>query len=142
LTQLAIGLGLALFPKQIRQLSNVRGNPSRLILRQQLRRWSDALGNNSGDCASSLTPSSPRNSIPCSSKTCRIVLRVRACIEGVPLTCSPRAIADFETPHWSDSLRTDHFSNARAERICAPLIGGMELKFPATRLFLAVSLSQ
>jgi hypothetical protein len=37
LTQLAIGLGLALFPKQIRQLGDIRHNPSRLILRQQLR---------------------------------------------------------------------------------------------------------
>src|SRR5262249_11733888 len=63
-------------------------------------------------------------------------LRVRACIEGVPLTCSPREIADSDTQHWSDNLRTDHFSNARAARICAPLIGGLEFKFPATRLFL------
>jgi hypothetical protein len=38
LTQLAIGLGLALFPKQIRQLGDARRDPSRLILRQQLRR--------------------------------------------------------------------------------------------------------
>ena len=85
-----------------------------------------ALGSNSGGCASSLTPSSPRNSIPCSSKTCRIVLRFRACIEGVPLTRSPRVIADFEIRHWSENSRTDHFSNARAARICAPLIGGLE----------------
>ena len=72
-----------------------------------------ALGGNSGDCASSLTPSSPRNSIPCSSKTCRVAWRFRTCIEGVPLTRSPRVIADCEMPH----LRTDHFSNARAARI-------------------------
>jgi hypothetical protein len=52
------------------------------------------------------------------------------------LTCSPREIADSETPHWSDNLRTDHFSNARAARSCAPLIGGLEFRFPATRLFL------
>ena len=30
----------------------------------------------------------------------------------------------------------------RAARICAPLIGGLEFKFPATRLFSAVKLSQ
>ena len=59
-----------------------------------------ALGSNSGDCASSFTPSSPRNSIPCSSKTCRIAWRFRTCIEGVPLTRSPRVIADCEMPHW------------------------------------------
>jgi hypothetical protein len=35
-------------------------------------------------------------------------------------------------------LRTDHFSNARAARSCAPLIGGLEFKFPAKCLFLAV----
>src|SRR6516225_5602564 len=97
-----------------------------------------ALGSNSGDCASSLTPSSPRNSLQCSSKTRRIVLRFRICMGGVPLTRSPREIADSETPHWSDNLRADHFSNARAARICAPLIGGLESKFPAMRLFLAV----
>src|SRR6516225_7658012 len=81
----------------------------------------------SDDPGSSLTPSNPRNSIPCSSKTCRIALRFRACMGGVPLTCSPREIADSETPHWSDNLRTDHFSNARAARSCAPLIGGLEV---------------
>ena len=46
---------------------------------------------------------------------------------GIPLTCSPREIADSETPHCSDNLRTDHFSNARAARSCAPLIGGLEV---------------
>ena len=59
---------------------------------------SAAPGSKSG--ASSLTPSSPRNSIPCSSKTCRIAWRFRTCIEGVPLTRSPRVIADCEMPHW------------------------------------------
>jgi len=43
------------------------------------------------------------------------------------LTCSPREIADSETPLWSDNLRIDHFSNARAARICAPLIGSVEV---------------
>jgi hypothetical protein len=42
---------------------------------------------------------------------------------GVPLTCSLRAIADCERWHWSDNSRTDHFSNARAARSCAPLMG-------------------
>src|SRR5215471_4560686 len=79
------------------------------------------------DCVSNLTPSSPRNSIPCSSKTRRIVSRVRARIGGVPLTCSPREIADSETPLWSDNLRIDHFSNARAAWVCAPLMGSVEL---------------
>ena len=79
------------------------------------------------DCVSNLTPSSPRNSIPCSSKTRRIVSRVHARIGGVPLTCSPREIADSETLLWSDNLRIGHFSNARAARICAPLIGTVEV---------------
>jgi hypothetical protein len=72
-----------------------------------------------------LTPSSPRNSMPCSSKTRRIVLRFRNCIGGVPLNRSPRAIAERETPHRADNSRTDHFSNARAARSCAPLIAGV-----------------
>ena len=59
---------------------------------------SAAPGSKSG--ASSLTRSSPRNSIPCSSKTCRIAWRFRTCIEGVPLTRSLRVIADCEMPHW------------------------------------------
>jgi len=84
-----------------------------------------ALGSNSGDCDSSLTPSSPRNSIPCSTRW--IAVRFRTCIGGVPLTCSPREIADCETLHLSDNSRTDHFSNARAARSCAPLIGGLEV---------------
>jgi len=89
-----------------------------------------------GARASSPTPSRPRNSIRCSSKTRRIVVRFRTCIGGAPSTRSPREIADYETRHWWDNWRTDHFSNARAARICAPLIGGSEVKFPATRRFL------
>ena len=42
-------------------------------------------------------------------------------------TCSPRESADSETPLWSDNLRIDHFNNARAVRICAPLMGGREV---------------
>jgi len=76
-----------------------------------------------------LTPSSSRNSIRCSSKTCRIVLRFRACMGGMPLTRSLREIADREMRHWSDNSRTDQFSNARAARSCAPLIGGVEVNF-------------
>jgi len=96
--------------------------PGRAIVVQ----FFDAPGN-------SLTPSSPRNSIPCSSKTRRIVLRFRTFIRGVPSTVSLRVIADCETPHRTDSSRTDHFSNARAARSCAPLIGGLDVKFSATR---------
>jgi hypothetical protein len=81
----------------------------------------------SDDPDSSLTPSRPRNSIPCSSNTRRIAWRFRTCIGGVPLVCSPREIADCETLHWSDNLRTDHFSNVRAARSCAPVIGGLEV---------------
>jgi hypothetical protein len=46
---------------------------------------------------------------------------------GMPLIRSLREIADREMRHWSDNSRTDQFSNARAARSCAPLIGGVEV---------------
>ena len=81
----------------------------------------------SDDLGSSLTPSSPRNSIPCSSKVRRIALRFRPCIASVPSTLSPREIADRETRQRLDRSRTDHLSNARAARSWAPLIGELEI---------------
>jgi hypothetical protein len=108
--------------------SDVRRDPSRLIPRQRTSPLLAVLGSNSGDCANSLTQSSPRNSIPCSSKTRRILLRFCTCIEGVLLPRSLREIADCErSPHWSDNSRTDQFSNARAARICGALIGGLKV---------------
>jgi hypothetical protein len=59
-------------------------------------------------------------------------------MEGMPLPRSLREIADREMRHWSDNSRTDQFSNARAARSCAPLIGVLEVNFlsellPGTR---------
>jgi hypothetical protein len=76
--------------------------------------------------SSSLTPLKSRNSIPCSSKIVRIALKFRSCIGGVPSTFSPREIAERETPQRSDKSRTDHLSNARAARSCAPVMARLE----------------
>jgi hypothetical protein len=43
-----------------------------------------------------------------------------------PLTLSPLAIADFDTPHRSASSRADHPRKARAARNWAPVISASE----------------
>jgi hypothetical protein len=103
------------------------GRISRITALTTSRAWIRWTQFSSRRGSSILTPLKSRNSIPCSSKIVRIALKFRSCIGGVPPTFSPREIAERETPHRSDKSRTDHLSNARAARSCAPVTARLEI---------------